>query len=75
MVEDTSVRDDTDANDLNAVADQLEAALEKIARHLDTPLPAVAEFGIPPEVVTRLDGLIARLRLALAAGSGGAAAD
>lgn len=47
--------------DLEAVADRLEAALERIAAHLDGGKP-----GRPPEEVTaRLDGLIGRLREAL----------
>jgi hypothetical protein len=56
MAEDTS----HDPDDLEAVADRLEAALERIARKLDSPRPNA-------ELVARLDGLIERLREALAA--------
>ena len=65
MAEDTAPQetDGDDMNDMGAVADRLEAALERIARHLDaahldTTRPA------PPsaELVARLDGLIVRLR-------------
>jgi hypothetical protein len=66
MADDTMPQgtDDTDANDpeeLNAAADRLEAALERIVRHLDNARPArpIAE------VAARLDGLIGRLREAL----------
>lgn len=50
--------DDTDLDDLDAVADRLEAALERIARHLDAVRPSQP----PAELVARLDGLIERLR-------------
>lgn len=54
--------DGTDPNDdLDAVADRLEAALERIARHLDAAKPARP----PAELAARLDGLIGRLRDAL----------
>jgi len=69
MAEDTAPRETpremggNDPEDMDAVADRLEAALERIARHLDaahldTTRPA------PPsaELVARLDGLIVRLR-------------
>jgi hypothetical protein len=64
MAEDTAPRgtpremDGNEPEDMDAVADRLEAALERIARHLDTARPA------PPsaELVARLDGLIVRLR-------------
>jgi hypothetical protein len=56
MAEDTS----HDPDDLDAVADRLEAALERIARNMDAPRPNA-------ELVARLDGLIERLREALAA--------
>jgi hypothetical protein len=54
--------DETDgAEDLAAVADRLEAALERIVRRLDAPRP-----GQPPaEAAARLDRLIGRLRDAL----------
>ncbi len=45
--------------DEDAPEDRLEAALERIARHLDAPDP-VAE-----EVAARLDSIIATLREAL----------
>jgi hypothetical protein len=44
-----------DPEDMDAVADRLEAALGRIARHLDTAVPV-------PDLVARLDGLIVRLR-------------
>ena len=47
--------------DLDAVADRLEAALERITRHLDAVRPARP----PTELVARLDGLMRRLRDAL----------
>jgi hypothetical protein len=63
MAEDTAPQetDGDDTDDLGAVADRLEAALERIARHLDAARPD------PPsaELVARLDGLIVRLRDAL----------
>jgi hypothetical protein len=63
MAEDTAPQetDGDDTDDMGAVADRLEAALERIARHLDAARPA------PPsaELVARLDGLIVRLRDAL----------
>jgi hypothetical protein len=49
------------AEDLDSVADRLEAALERIERHLDAVRPARP----PVELVARLDGLIGRLRDAL----------
>ena len=56
-------RDRNDPEDMDAVADRLEAALERIARHLDT---AHLDTGRPAppsaELVARLDGLIVRLR-------------
>lgn len=55
-----------DPEDLDAVADRLEAALEKIARHLDAIAPAHA----PAALAARLDGLIGRLRDALGPPSG-----
>jgi hypothetical protein len=55
--------DNTDPEDLDAAADRLEAALERIARHLDTARP-------PAELATRLDGLIERLREALSGSPG-----
>jgi hypothetical protein len=50
--------DGDDTDDMDAVANRLEAALEQIARNLD------AARSAPPsaELVARLDGLILRLR-------------
>jgi hypothetical protein len=53
--------EDGGAEELDAVADRLEAALERIVAHLNTPKPV----ALPAEVTARLDGLIARLRDAL----------
>jgi hypothetical protein len=44
--------------DLNAVADRLEAALDRIVRHLETPGPAQPTA----ELLARLDRVIGRLR-------------
>ena len=49
------------ADDLDAVADRLEAALDRIVRQLATPGPVRGT----PELAARLDGLIERLRDAL----------
>lgn len=56
----------TDPEDLDAVADRLESALERIARHLDAARPVAP----PAELVVRLDRLIGRLRDALSGPSG-----
>jgi hypothetical protein len=58
--------DGDDTEDMDAVADRLEAALERIARQLDAARPA------PPqaELMARLDGLIVRLRDLLGGPSG-----
>jgi hypothetical protein len=61
MAEDTAPQETDDTEDMEAVADRLEAALERIARHLDAARPAPASA----ELVARLDGLIVRLRDAL----------
>ena len=63
MAEDTTSgesnnADPDDPTELEAVADRLEAALERILGHLDTARP-------PVELAARLDGLIGRLRDAL----------
>ena len=50
--------DDGDPEELDAVADRLEAALERIGRHLEAPGPRRQNA----EAVARLDGLIGRLR-------------
>jgi len=55
---------DGDTEDLDAVADRLEAALERIVRHLDSS----GAQRVAPELVARLDGLIGRLRDALGTG-------
>jgi len=55
--------DSTEPEDLEAAADRLEVALERIARHLDTVRP-------PAALATRLDGLIERLREALGGSPG-----
>lgn len=47
-----------DTEDMEAVADRLEAALERIARHLEAARTAPASA----ELVARVDGLIVRLR-------------
>ena len=77
MAEDTAPRETpremggNDPEDMDAVADRLEAALERIARHLDTAHLDTAhpDTGRPAppaaELVARLDGLIERLRDAL----------
>ncbi len=55
----TSEGGDSDASDdFDAVANRLEAALERIARQLESPAPG----GNMPELAARLDGLIERLR-------------
>jgi hypothetical protein len=63
MAEDTTSRDVNGADpdqqaELDAVADRLEAALERILGNLDAARPAA-------EVTARLDRLIGRLRDAL----------
>ncbi|HUB50241.1 MAG TPA: hypothetical protein VMB73_35160 [Acetobacteraceae bacterium] len=68
-----------EADDPEDAATRLEAALERIARLAGTrpPPPGNAPEGggeqIPPvdEIAARLDGLIDRLRKALAGSSGG----
>jgi hypothetical protein len=58
MAEDNSAREtDGDPNDLDAVADRLETALDRIVRRLEAP---PARPGT--EFSARLDGLIGRLR-------------
>jgi hypothetical protein len=67
----TRTTDDIDPDEpeeLDAMADRLEAALDRIVRHLETPRPAPADAaprGAEPrvaELAARLDGLIERLR-------------
>jgi hypothetical protein len=60
MARDTTA-ENGDEEDLDVVADRLEAALERIGKRLDTPRPAQP----PAELAARLDGLIERLRDAL----------
>jgi len=64
MARDTTTDDNDGARDLDALADRLEAALERIVRHLEAPKQE------PPanEVAARLDKLIGRLRGALGSG-------
>ena len=58
-----------DTNDTEATADRLEAALERIAQAANRPShQSVA--GNTEEVAARLDGLINRLRTALATKAG-----
>ena len=54
--------DPDDQAELDAVADRLEAAMERILRHLDTARPTA-------ELAARLDRVIGRLRDALGAPS------
>ncbi len=61
MARNTTTEETDGADDLAAVADRLEAALERIVRRLDNPKPTTP----PAEVAARLDGLIGRLRDAL----------
>ena len=52
--------------DLDDVASRLDAALERISRHIDTVKSAgPPDSGQAAELKTRLDGLIERLRDAL----------
>jgi hypothetical protein len=73
MAEDTMPPDtddleaeDPDAEGMDAVAGRLEAALDRIARHLDQAGSAPP----PAELVARLEGLIGRLRDALSGSPG-----
>jgi hypothetical protein len=68
MASDTGGIDPNGPEDLDAVADRLEAALERIAVHLDAAKPARP----PAELMARLDGLIARLREVLGSASSAA---
>jgi hypothetical protein len=67
MVDDTTPQDtnEGDSDGLDAVADRLEAALDRIGRQLDTQ-GATVQAAAPVALVQRLDGLIGRLRDALA---------
>ena len=61
MADDNTSRDDDGAEELDAVATRLEAALERIVRQLD----AHGSARPTAELAARLDGLIGRLRDAL----------
>jgi hypothetical protein len=61
MARDTTTENTGETEDLEAVADRLEAALERIARGLDAPRPG----PVTEELTARLEGLIERLRAAL----------
>jgi hypothetical protein len=67
MAEDTVPSDSggVDTEDLDATANRLEAALERIERYLTAVRPAQP----PAELVARLDALIGRLRGALGSSS------
>jgi hypothetical protein len=68
MAKDTADSDGIDPDDpaaLEAVARRLEAALDRIVRHLDDPRGGTASAKLPAEVTARLDKLITRLRDAL----------
>ncbi len=67
MPSETGGIDPNGPDDLDAVADRLEAALERIAAHLDAARPARP----PAALAARLDGLIGRLRDALGTPPGG----
>jgi hypothetical protein len=73
MAEDTASGESNNADpddpaELEAVADRLEAALDRIVRHLETARPTV-------ELTARLDGLIGRLRDALGSPVGSSGPD
>jgi hypothetical protein len=70
MAENTPSSEAMEPDDLNEVADRLEAALDRIVRHLDAAPPGASRQGLPPDLARRLDLLIARLRRALAADGG-----
>jgi hypothetical protein len=71
----TNGTDTGGSEDMDAVADRLEAALERIAQHLDAARPDTARPAhVPAELVARLDGLIGRLREVLG-GQPGASQD
>ena len=55
----------SDTDDTEATADRLEAALERIAQAASRPAHQ-SPMGASEEVAARLDGLINRLRTALA---------
>ncbi len=58
MADDTGDQDETGSPDMDSVEARLDAALDRIARRLDIPAPAV-DTG---KLAERLDGLIARVR-------------
>jgi hypothetical protein len=71
MARDTTSRDSDGIDpdepaELDAVAGRLEAALDRIVRHLDNPrggeVAGTTPARPPTEVIARLDRLIARLR-------------
>jgi hypothetical protein len=66
MARDPSGADTGDTQDLDAVADRLEAALDRIVQRLGTPELGTPGQGHPTvQLAARLDGLIERLRDAL----------
>lgn len=74
MASDTTSRDSNGTNpddpaELDAVAGRLEAALDRIVRHLDNPrggeVAGTTPVRPPAEIIARLDRLIVRLRDAL----------
>jgi hypothetical protein len=71
MARDPSGADTGDTQDLDAVADRLEAALDRIVQRLGTPELGTPGLGTPGQghptvqLAARLDGLIERLRDAL----------